>query len=233
MARARNQSGAHAQRHVRRLTAQLIDAEELERKRLARFLHDYPIQDLAAALLALKRVDGNTTPALGEARDGIQRAIDRLRRAVFDLYPPVVEQLGLQAAVGDLATEIEARSEISVACEIAADATGAHDQIVFSLVRELLLNAERHAQAHSVAIRIARAGGELVLEVEDDGNGFPLTRLHEARRHGHIGLASGTERVEALGGTLSIRTHPGAGTAVRVTLPARRAADRVQPRAAA
>jgi two-component system NarL family sensor kinase len=233
MARARNQSGSRAQRHVRRLTAQLIDAEELERKRLARFLHDYPMQDLAAALLALKRIEGDTTPALGEAREGIERAIDRLRRAVFDLYPSVVDQLGLQAAVGDLAAEIEARSEISIACEIATDATGAHDQMLFSLARELLLNAERHAQPRSVAIRITRSGGELVLEVEDDGNGFPLARLYEARRHGHIGLASGIERVEALGGTLSIRSQPGAGTTVRVALPARRAADRAQPCAAA
>jgi two-component system, NarL family, sensor kinase len=225
-------SSANAQRHVRRLTAQLLDAEELERKRLARFLHDYPIQDLAAALLALKRVDGDTTVALDEAREGIQRAIDRLRRAVFDLYPPVVDQLGLEAALGDLAAEIEARSGISVTCQIAADAAGGHDQLLFSLARELLLNAERHAQARSVAMRIERTGGELVLEVEDDGNGFAMARLREARRHGHIGLASGTERVNALGGTLTIRTEPGAGTAVRVTLPARRAADRARSCAA-
>ncbi len=232
MAQVRNQTGGSGQRHVRRLVAQLLDAEELERKRLARFLHDYPMQDLAAAVLALKDADRNRPLALIEAQDAIQRAIDQLRNAVFDLYPLVVDQLGLEAAIGDLAAEISARSDISVACEVATDAAGAHDRLVFSLARELLLNAERHAHARSVAIRITRAGSELVLEVEDDGNGFAPARLREARSHGHIGLASGTERVEALGGALSIRTDRGAGTSVRVTLPARRAVDRVRPCAA-
>lgn len=232
MAQVREQSDGTAQRHVRRLMAQLLDAEELERKRIARFLHDYPIQDLAAALLALGNVSRNPTSALTDAQEAIQRAIDQLRTAVFDLYPPVVEQLGLEAAIRDLTAQIDARSDISVAYEVATDALGAHDQLLFSLARELLLNAERHAHARSVAIRITRAGSELVLEVEDDGNGFARARLGEARRHGHIGLASGTERVQALGGAFSIRTDPGAGTAVRVTLPARRAADRARPCAA-
>ena len=114
--------------------AQLLDAEELERKRIARFLHDYPIQDLAGANLALKDADRNPS-ALVEAEDAIQRAIGQLRRAVFDLYPPVVEQLGLKAAVEDLAAEITARSDISVAWKVATDAAGAHDQRVFAGAR--------------------------------------------------------------------------------------------------
>jgi two-component system, NarL family, sensor kinase len=95
-------------------------------------------------------------------------------------------------------------------------------------VRELVSNAERHAAARQVAIRIQRDDRELAVEVQDDGTGLPPGRLETALSEGHIGLASSAERVEALGGSLSIRTRQAQGTLIRAVFPARRATDRTR-----
>lgn len=211
----------------RGLVAQILSVEERERKRLAHSLHDGPLQDLAAAQLELTRAAGGDGEAIAAAQDAVGRAVVQLREALFDLYPQHqhLEQLGLQGALRALAEEIGRRSELQVSVEITAGAAGAHDQLIFSLVRELVSNAERHAAARQVAIRIQRGDRELAVEVQDDGTGLPPGRLETALSEGHIGLASSTERVEALGGSLSIRTRQAQGTLIRAVFPARRATD--------
>ena len=103
---------------------------------------------------------------------------------------------------------------------------GRQDQLLFSLARELLSNAVRHASATRVALRVAREPGALVLEIDDDGVGICEEAREQAVSRGHIGLASCVERVEALGGEVAIQSADGAGTHIRVTVPSRRATDR-------
>jgi signal transduction histidine kinase len=225
---------AHQALRSRRLVAQILSAEERERNRLAHSLHDGPLQDLAAAQLELTRAAGGNGEVIAAARDAVDRAVVQLREALFDLYPQhqQLEQLGLGGALRALASEMGRRSNLHVSVEITAGASSAHDQLIFSLVRELVSNAERHAAARTVAIRIQPEDGELALEVEDDGAGLPPGRLEAALREGHIGLASSAERVEALGGSLSIRTRPAQGTLIRAAFPARRGTDQTRSAAA-
>jgi two-component system NarL family sensor kinase len=101
-----------------------------------------------------------------------------------------------------------------------AAAEGLHDQLVFSIARELVANAAKHAQARAVGIAVRRAADAVVLVVEDDGRGIDAARARQAPLRGHIGLASCRERAEALGGSLEAAPTPGGGTRVHVALPA-------------
>jgi two-component system NarL family sensor kinase len=196
-----------------RLIAQALDAEDRERRRLANVLHDEAIQNLLAIRYEL--ADGNMQVVHTE----LERTVDHLRKAVFDLHPYVLDHAGLAAALESIAARTGSRSGLRWHVEVEPEAAGHHDRLLFGLVRELLANAERHARAQSVLIRVARRDRELLLEVVDDGVGLDAERLRAAPLEGHIGLASATERVEALDGKLEIASAPGRGTLVRARLP--------------
>ena len=100
------------------------------------------------------------------------------------------------------------------------DLVAGHEQLVFSVGRELIRNVARHADAEHLRVEVTREGETVFLIVADDGRGFDHERLGAAPLTGHIGLASMAERVEAVGGTFSIEGGPGAGTLVEVRLPA-------------
>jgi two-component system NarL family sensor kinase len=98
-------------------------------------------------------------------------------------------------------------------------ADGVRDDLVIALARELLTNAAKHADASCVRVSVRRVAEAIELEVADDGSGIPEGRLAAALREGHIGLASSVQRVEAVGGTLTVAPVPGGGTSISVTLP--------------
>ncbi len=217
----------------RRLVGQILSAEERERKRLAHALRDGPLQDLAAAQLELTRAAGGDGEAIAAAQDAVGRAVVQLREALFDLYPQHqhLEQLGLERALRALADEIGRRSELQVSVEITAGAAGAHDQLTFSLVRELVSNAERHAAARQVAIRIQREDRELAVEVQDDGTGLPPGRLETALSEGHrTRVLPGARR--GAGGQPLDPHPPGTGHADprRVPSPPRHRPNPLRPR---
>jgi PAS domain S-box-containing protein len=210
---------------ARRLVAQIVGVEESERRRLARALHDGPVQDLLAAQYELKRVGGSDAESGSRTERALDRALVQLREAIFDLYPPVLELVGLSAAIDELAAELTRRGRARITAEVAPEVAGAQDELLFSLSRELLSNAVRHAHAHEVAVRVRREGSELILEVKDDGIGIPKRARERALQAGHIGLASTAERVEAAGGRFWIGPGAQGGTLARVALPSRRSSD--------
>jgi two-component system NarL family sensor kinase len=197
-----------------RLVAQALDAEDRERRRLASALHDDAVQNLLAARHELA--------AGGErafVEQGLDRTIGQLRDAVFDLYPAALDHAGLAAALEAVAAHAGRRAGFRWEVKVDPNAEGLHDQLVFSLARELVINVTKHAQASALTVNVRRTGAELVLEVADDGVGLDPERLRAAPLEGHIGLASATERVEALDGALEIAAQPGQGTLVRARLP--------------
>jgi signal transduction histidine kinase/PAS domain-containing protein len=201
-----------------RLVAQALDAEDRTRREISALLHDGPLQDLLALNQELLRLaDGER---LDRARTGIGRAIGALREIMVDLHPVAFEVAGLESALGAVADQQARQGEF--ACELTIDpaAGGVRDDLVIALARELLTNAAKHADASRVRVRVTRAADAILLEVADDGRGIPEGRLTSALREGHIGLASSIQRVEAVGGTLTLSPAPGGGTAVAVTLPA-------------
>jgi two-component system NarL family sensor kinase len=199
----------------RQLVAQALDAEDRERRRLAEALHDEAMQTLLAT-----RQDLYEAPAdLVRARDGIDRAVADLRSAIFDLHPHLLGEAGLGAALQAVADGVARRDGAPAVVVDAAVEGTEHDDLLFSIARELIANAGRHAGATHIDVTITRERGELVLLVADDGCGIAPGRARDAALAGHIGLASCRERAAAAGGSLAIEGGPGLGTTVRVTVP--------------
>ncbi len=201
-----------------RLVAQTLDAEDHERRQLAEALHDDAIQNLLAARqeLAPDRVHAAD---LAMVRLGLNRTVAQLRGAVFDLHPYLLEHAGLGPALDAIADDCARWGGFSAEVRVDAGLGGTHEQLLFSVGRELIRNAARHAQAERLQVEVRREGEATVLVVADDGGGFEHDRLRTAPLTGHIGLASMAERVEAVGGTFAIEGGPGAGTRVEVRLP--------------
>jgi two-component system NarL family sensor kinase len=200
------------------LLAEVLGAEERERKRLAEALHDDVIQDLLAAGQDLDDAERGDRHALRRARDEVRHSVGRLRTAISDLHPYVLEQAGLEAALHSL-VERRRRGATRWHLHVDAQLDGAHDRLVVSLARELLANAATHADATEVRVSLTRAGSGLLLEVADDGRGLDRERVRRAVSEGHVGLASCAERVEAAGGRLELSERAGGGTVVRAWLP--------------
>ena len=204
-----------------RLVAQAIDAEDRARRNISEALHDGALQELLAVrnVLFAMAGRGGDEEALASAQDGLTAILAHLREVMSALHPTILHYGGLEAALRAVAEQEFAGREFASHVEVEPDAAGAHDELILSLCRELLANAARHAKASRVDVAVRCESGDVVLSVEDDGAGFAPGRLEAAFSTGGIGLASCRERVEALGGGLSVRTAPGAGTRVAARIP--------------
>jgi two-component system NarL family sensor kinase len=203
----------------RRLVAQALDAEDRARRRLADALHDEALQNVLAARHELGAGDHARLDLVAE---GLDQTVTQLREAVFDLHPHLLEHAGLGSALRAVAERAAGRSGFDVHAELDEDASGGQDELLFAIGRELIVNAARHAGARRLWVALRRRGDRVELTIADDGRGIDLTRVAQAPREGHIGLASCAERAEAVGGRFSIGPGPdGRGTLARVSLPAR------------
>ncbi|MFN8503494.1 histidine kinase [Kouleothrix sp.] len=196
-----------------------------ERQRLARDLHDSVTQALysvtlhaqgARRLLALGEA-ASVAEALRALQDTAQEALDEMRLLIFDLRPPVLEQVGLVAAVQARLNAVEGRATLST--RLLADELGAlpaaAEQALYRICQEALNNALKHARAHTITVRIQQAAGRIVLEVADDGVGFVPGGVGES---GGLGLRGIAERVAQLGGTMALQSAPGTGTTLHVEI---------------
>ncbi len=205
-----------------RLVADTLEAEERTRRRISEALHDGALQDLLAArqdLVEAEAFEVAQSEMLAHARSGVERAVAELRDAVRTLHPVVLQHGGLEAALRAAGDEAARRGAFTVDVDVADDATGLRDELVLSLARELLTNAAKHARATSVAMSVRRDGDAIMLEVTDDGVGADPAAIEAAPRTGHVGLASLTQRAEAIGGHLALRSAPGTGTTATARLP--------------
>ncbi len=204
-------------------------AIEAERNRIARDLHDGPIQGVSAASLSLEAVklmmeSGDTARALDTVRkicEELGEEAFSLRRIMSDLRPPLLEQRGLIPAVRELCEKWQGETEVPV--QVIADAHG-HvpddvETLAYRVVQEAMSNVKKHAAATEVSIRIEAVAGSLRVEVKDNGSGFDPEDARQFLRAGKVGLASMRERAELAGGTLTVKSAPGAGTSVTATLP--------------
>jgi two-component system, NarL family, sensor kinase len=215
---ARSVAGLSALREE--LLAQTMTASEELQRRISESIHDGPLQDVLAARQELVELD---TALPGDERVGralavLQAASERLRQATFELHPAVLEQVGLGAAVEQLAAYTAARSGIEVATDIDYPIRSAIDPIVFGVARELLSNVVHHSRARHVAITLGITNETCVLDVTDDGIGVSNETMARRLGEGHIGLASHRTRVDAAGGVFVFLDAP-VGTHVCVELP--------------
>jgi signal transduction histidine kinase len=228
--RLRRQSAKEEQHaaELQRLSARLVDAQEEERRRIARELHDEVGQLLSAVkvelALAQRRIrDLSGSPEMLDDAQGLtDTALHTVRDLSHLLHPPVLDDLGLAAALGSYTADFGKRHGIAVDFSyrglddrLPADVEGA----AYRIVQEALTNVARHAKADSCSVHAERAAARLTITIADDGAGFDLA---EAEQHGPrgLGLVGIGERVAQLRGTVVIDTAPLAGTRIVVKLPA-------------
>lgn len=209
---------------------QVIDAQEAERARVARDLHDQIGQSLTSVLLGLRLVEDSLARPDPDVRDCRERTAevralvaDALRQArtlAFELRPTVLDDLGLVAALRRLVEEVGAAGAPVV--EFAAHGLDEGrriapelETVVYRVVQEALTNVVRHAAASAASVVVAREGDRVRAVVDDDGQGFLL----EATDRPSLGLAGMTERAALVGGSLAIDTGEGRGTTVRLEVP--------------
>lgn len=211
------------------LLQRVISAQEEERRRIARELHDETSQALTTVmvglrLLAQEHPDARATARADELRNVVGNALDAIHDLLFELRPSMLDDIGLPAALQRYSREYGRKHGLVVDFQVGGlDHEHLPSQIeiaAYRIVQEALTNVARHAGAQNVSLLLERRGDRLIAVVEDDGRGFDpsvIERAAEGERS--LGLAGMRERAELLGGTLSIESQPAAGTAVFVDLP--------------
>ena len=210
------------------LVRKLLSAQEDERRRIARELHDETCQTVTALAVGLDTVRRAASPEeasakLEDARALASRTLDGLHRVIFDLRPSVLDDLGLASAVRWWADRHLAPAGIMARLEI----ENLEDRLpptveipVFRAVQEALTNVVRHSGAKTVLVQMSREGGKLSVDIEDDGQGFTPEDVATPSETGQgLGLLGMRERIEILGGTLTLDSSPGAGTHVAFAVP--------------
>jgi signal transduction histidine kinase len=223
---ARRLQRGHRERE--RLLERAIEASDQERRRIAADLHDGVVQDLAGVAFGLaplaedaaRRGDEAEAGALRAATDRLRHGVRSLRTLLVQLHPPSLETAGLEPALGDLLSPLAAAG-VATTLEVddgAARGSSA-DALVYRVAREALRNVREHAGARSVRVTVTRVDGHARLEVADDGGGFDEARRAARAQEGHVGLTLLEDLVNGQGGTLRVRSAPGAGTTVALEVP--------------
>ena len=212
-----------------RLQRRTNSAIEQERNRIARDLHDGPVQgvsaaslSLEAALLMIKAGDiERGLDVLGKIRQELAEEADSLRRLMAGLRPPVLEERGLMPALRESLIRFgtEQGIETDFSGTIVRSIPDDLETLAFRVVQESLTNVGKHAGATRVAVHVESDQSQLRIEIEDDGQGFETGEARDHLRAGRVGLASMKERVELASGTFAVRSTPGRGTAVMATIP--------------
>jgi signal transduction histidine kinase len=207
------------------LLRKVITAQEDERKRVARELHDETTQALAALLMrvdqAAEAVRAGKTPALDELRSLADRALADVHRLILDLRPSVLDDLGLASAVQWYADRTLGSRGVAVRCEFGElpGLTPELETALFRICQEALSNVARHAQASHVLVELRVEGPLLCIDVEDDGVGFDQSAAASREGRPHWGLLGIQERADLLGGHARFDSAPGTGTRVEVRIP--------------
>jgi len=209
------------------LTRRLVQAEEVERRRLARELHDRVGQSLSALNINLDIISRDSQalpPALRQRLEDslglVDGTLQSIESVMADLRPPLLDEYGLAAALGWHSEEWTRRTgvQVTVTDRTPDAAKGARPEAavaLFRIAQEALNNVLKHAQAKHVRIDVSATDEELVLDVHDDGRGFDP----RAARRGRWGMTTMRERAEAAGGQLHVDATPGQGTRIHARVP--------------
>jgi two-component system NarL family sensor kinase len=205
------------------LLAELTDLERRERRSLSEHLHDGALQYVLAARQDLDEARETGDPgAFTRVEHALVESSQLLRSTVAELHPAVLDRAGLPAALHELARNAGARGGFDIDLDIRDwpdDLRTPADALLYRTARELLANVVQHAAAGSVTVALTRAGDRACLTVADDGRGIPDGAVQRSLQLGHIGLASHALRVEAAGGSLTLRPGRPGGTVAVVDVP--------------
>ena len=215
---------------LRRERDRLIAIEEDVRKRLARDLHDGPAQLLASIIISVDfvgKLAGHEPERVPEELESLlplcQKALRQVRTLLFDLRPVILETQGLVPALESYVQQQQESGRLAYHLQVdvfSGRLIAPAERAVFGIVQEAVGNVRKHAQAQNVWIGVSEQDGNLVVEVQDDGQGFDVNGMEaDYDRRGSLGMINMRERAQALGGTLAILSQTGRGTTVSLTAP--------------
>ena len=206
----------------------IVEAQELERSRLAQELHDGPAQAIANAIFQVEYIDRVldqderlARTELRFLRELLQRELGDVRSFISQLRPPVLDDLGLDGALADAASAAATLIGIPIRTKLDAPAVMLADSaqtVVLRVAQEALQNVRKHAGAGSAEVTTRLDGAAWVLEVRDDGRGFDISAA-AARGRRNFGLQFMRERAELIGAEFDVRSRPEGGTVVRLAIP--------------
>jgi len=212
------------------LFRRVVAAQESERQRIARDLHDETGQALTAIGMGLRGLSGKLNSRSKDALETLHKlenlsadSLKELERLISDLRPSHLDDLGLSATVRWCTNRIQEDSSIAIRVDISGDEHGLDDAkkiAIFRIIQESLNNIVKHAQASHVNIHLGYEEKNIRINVRDNGSGFDLDQLNlERSRRPSLGLAGMEERAALLGGSVSIQSRPGYGTEVEALIP--------------
>ncbi|HXZ79905.1 MAG TPA: sensor histidine kinase [Terriglobales bacterium] len=220
-----------ANQSLRELTARLLQLQDDERRRIARELHDSVGQMLAALTINLSTVENDiarlvqTAGTIKDSADLVQEMNREVRTISHLLYPPLLDEAGLPAALRMYTEGFAQRSGLAVDLDLPKDfgrLPREQETAIFRVVQEALINIHRHSNSPSARVRLTRSANEVGLEVEDVGKGIPPDKQAEMNSAGStgVGIRGMRERLHQLGGSLEINSNSGRkGTVIVARLP--------------
>ncbi|NDJ52453.1 MAG: sensor histidine kinase [Chloroflexi bacterium] len=213
----------------RSIRREALAAREEERRRIARELHDEIIQSLVGYMYLISQIrylDKSDKHRIPERIDVLQETLRDIiydvRRICTDLRPPVLDEVGLVAAIGSLARSVDSGLTIDLQIEDdpEVEIPDAVSLTTYRIVQESLHNIDRHAQASHATVALSINQHDIRLVVLDDGRGFEMpAELSEFLRRGHLGLVGLRERLMGVNGTLNVKSAPGEGTLIEALIP--------------
>jgi Signal transduction histidine kinase len=210
-------------KRIRDLGAEVIYAQDTERARVSRELHDSIAQTLAAAkfqiVAAASCASEDTRNHLAAVNQMLTAVTEEVRDVSNTLHPRVAEDLGLESALTNLARQIRLRSGVDVSVSVSVSAEPIPVNVsatIYRVAEEALKNIEMHSRAKKASVDVISGNGQIRIEVMDDGAGFDLNRMN--RVVGRSGLASVKDRVVLAGGKMQIDSKPNGGTRVMAEL---------------
>ena len=215
------------EKHLKALVTQLSLTEERERRRIATGLHENIGQILALIRIELGALaesvhSAETCDEIQQIRELIDQAIQFVRTLTVDLSPPMLYELGFDAAVQRLVEQFQGRYDVRFYFQTDGDKRPLDDAmrtLLFNIVRELMVNVVKHAKAETATISVLRDANEIKIAVKDDGKGFDTTEIRPNGSNEGFGILNIFERLNTLGGRIDIQSVINSGTTVLVTVP--------------
>jgi two-component system sensor histidine kinase UhpB len=217
---------------LRTLSERAINAQEEERKRIARLLHDDTAQSISTLIIHLEQIENSLSEAQSDLRERIKKErllateiLEELRKNIWDLRPSILDDLGLAPAIRWYARTKLKEQHIQVEFQFNDETKplgGPNEILLFRIMQEAVSNILHHSKASKVAIRLCQDGNQICFEVEDNGLGFDVSETEGlAFSRKQFGLLGIRERTSLVGGSFEVQSSPGTGTHLYVCVPLR------------
>ncbi|HOV15066.1 MAG TPA: 7TM diverse intracellular signaling domain-containing protein [Spirochaetota bacterium] len=213
------------QKKLKSLNLKLINAERLERQKISQELHDSIVQLLGLSLIKIKKIipqikENEIFESITDIKDLIDKSSDISRNLIFELHPRILYELGLEAALKKVIDDLQKEKRISIILTylINFDIVSDISFVIFSNVREFLINALKHSECKEISVIIKYEKGIIFVAVEDDGIGFDMEK-YNSDINKHFGLFDASERIKNLSGTMNIGKSVTGGTSILFEIP--------------